>query len=113
MATGAMTLVNDAIQKPGGGFMPGGDANIIANINWRIIPATAIAAGIFWGIEQLNAGIAKGLAMLAFGTALIVPIHDSNDPNDNMKLAPMGTLLQATTGSPAAGGYVFFKGSQL
>jgi hypothetical protein len=116
MATGAMTLINDAIQQPQSAgrpdpFIKGGDANIIDNVDWKIIPATAIAAGIFWGLEQGNASVAKGLAMLAFFTALIVPIRPVN--GEDWKLSPLGTLLQVTTGYPSANGYVFYKGAGL
>jgi hypothetical protein len=102
MATGLMTMINDMVQDSRG------DINIpatamIDNIPWKVIPATAIAAGLFYGLEQVNASVAAGLAALAFMTAFIVPVYNGND----VKTSPLGTLLKI---SGNQNGRQFIKG---
>lgn len=87
MATGAMTIANDALQN---------DApmtTVVDRINWKVIPATAIAAGIFYVFEQINAPVGKGLAWIVFVTALMG--GESYFALGQTKLTPMGTLLKA------------------
>jgi hypothetical protein len=114
MATGIMTMVNDMVQDDSGSLNVPATA-MVDNIPWRVIPATAIAAGIFYGIEQMNASVAKALAALAFVTAFTLPKYDIVDQFGNAtgamsqtkKTSPLGTLLKVT-GNP--GGAVFIKG---
>ena len=85
MATGAMTIANDAIQ----GNQP--LTTVVDKINWKVIPATVVAAGIFYALEQMNAPMAKGFAALAFLTAFIG--GDSYFNVNANKTSPLGTLL--------------------
>ena len=75
-------------------------------LNWKIVPATAIAAAIFFGLEQVNADVAKALATLVFITAFFGG-DVLNNPNyksgsvdakgyHSGNLTPLGTLLRAT-----------------
>jgi hypothetical protein len=113
MATGIMTMANDIVQDESGSLNVPASA-MMDNFPWRVIPATAIAAGIFYGFEQVNASAAKGLAALAFLTAFIAPRYDIVDqfgrqtgqPRD-AKTSPLGTLLKVT-GNP--GGSMYIKG---
>lgn len=114
MATGIMTIINDMVQDDSGNIaIPA--TTMMDNIPWRVVPATAIAAGIFYGIEQVNASVAKGIAALAFFTAFVVPNYDLVDQFGNKTgqqththaTSPLGTLLKIT-GNP--GGSQFIKG---
>lgn len=68
IATGVMTLANDYVQSNA----PVNPATPVApRINWRVIPATGVAAIIFAGIEQVNGTLGRGLAWLAFMTAFL------------------------------------------
>lgn len=90
MATGAMTIANEAMQ----GDQPLSSAS--DRIDWRVVPATFVAAGIFYAIEQANSTWAKGLAWLAFFTAFVggdtLFRPDVNDPGKTT--TPLGTLMQ-------------------
>jgi hypothetical protein len=86
MATGVMTIANDALQN---------DApltTVVDRINWKVIPATAVAAGIFYAIEQINGPFGRGLAWVAFVTAFMG--GESYFGIGQTKLSPMGTLLK-------------------
>jgi len=100
IATGAMTIANDALQN---------DAPLstaVGRINWKIVPATAIAAAIFYGFSQINEEVAKGLAWLAFITAFVGgdvlsnPNYKSGSVDSqgyhSGNLTPLGTLLKVT-----------------
>lgn len=88
IATGVMTIANDALT----GDKPLSQA--ADNIEWKVVPATLVAAGIFYAIEQANPTLAKGLAALAFFTAfvggdtLIRP-----ELTGGKKTTPLGTLM--------------------
>jgi len=115
MATGIMTMANDMLQDSNGGLnVP--VSSMMDNFPWRVIPATAIAAGIFYGFEQVNASAAKAIAALAFFTAFVIPKYDVVDmygnptgakPADGKKSSPLDTLLKVT-GNPGA--YYTMKG---
>jgi hypothetical protein len=93
IATGAMTLINQPLSQN----QP--LSTVADKINWKIIPATAIAAGIFYGLEQVAPTFAKGLAALAFFTAFVAPhagltIIDPQSRNANVVVdSPLTTLL--------------------
>lgn len=115
MATGIMTIANDIVQDSGGNLNVPASA-MMDNFPWRVIPATAIAAGIFYGFEQINASAAKAIAALAFFTAFVIPKYDVVDiygnttgqkPQDARKSSPLNTLLKIT-GNPGA--YYTMKG---
>lgn len=115
MATGIMTMANDVVQDNSGSLNVPASA-MMDNFPWRVIPATAIAAGIFYGFEQINASAAKAVAALAFFTAFVIPKYDVVDmygnvtgaaPSDSHKSSPLDTLLKIT-GNPGA--YYTMKG---
>lgn len=84
-----MTAANDALQNNAS------LASAADTINWKVVPATAIAAGIFFGLSQINEPIATGLAWLTFLTAFI-----GGDKYLGLRkpgqTAPLGTLLKVT-----------------
>jgi hypothetical protein len=76
LATGAVTLLNEGLSAP----FEQGNTNVLGSINWRVIPATAIAAVIFAGIEQVNGPLGRGLAWVAFTTMLVAPVGAGPSP---------------------------------
>lgn len=76
ITTGAITLANDALSAP---YVQGATP-VIKYINWRVIPATAIAALIFAGFEKLNPSLARGMAYVGLVTALIHPMGAGPSP---------------------------------
>lgn len=73
MLAGGITLANEALGAP----YEAGATDVLAHINWRVIPATAIAAFLFSGLEKLNAPAAKILAAMVVVTTLSVPFGNS------------------------------------
>lgn len=51
--------------------------------NWRIIPATAVAALALAGIEKASPPLGKGLALLALLTVILTPIGNAPSPVEN------------------------------
>jgi hypothetical protein len=89
IATGAITLANDAIFAPAltGGKKGGVSAGLISTgagaVNWRIIPATAGLALALAGLERIAPAFAVGLAWLSLATVLIVPFGNAPTPLEN------------------------------
>lgn len=112
MATGVMTIANDALQ----GNAP--LTTVADRINWKVIPATAVAAGIFYGFEQINEKVATGLAAVAFITAFagfLPGYQTSGFYQGGGKTSPLGTLLSAfgqQSKLPATSGPYGTKGTQ-
>lgn len=112
MATGAMTIANDALQ----GNAP--LTTVADRINWKVIPATAVAAGIFYGFEQINEKVAVGLAAVAFITAFagFIPGYETSSfYQGGGRTSPLGTLMSAFGQSsklPASSGPFGAKGTQ-
>jgi hypothetical protein len=83
ITAGAITLANEAVSVP---FTPG-NTNVLKGINWRVIPATAIAAFMFSGLESVNPAAGKGLAILALTTTLLVGVSGGPAPIANIAKA--------------------------
>lgn len=98
IAAGAITLVNEAVSVP---YTPG-NTNVLKGINWRVIPATAIAAFMFSGLEAVNPQIGRGLAAVALVTTLIVPMGKAPAPATNIAdaLGYKGSSAGATVTPP-------------
>jgi len=89
IATGAMTIANDALT----GDKPLSEA--ADNIQWKVVPATLVAAGIFYALEQANSGLAKGLAWLALFTAFVGgDTLGRPELTGGKKTTPLGTLME-------------------
>ena len=71
--TGALTLASDALAAP----YKQGSTNVVKYVNWRVVPATALAAMLFAGLETLNPTLGKGLAGVVLLTALVHPFGSS------------------------------------
>jgi hypothetical protein len=104
IATGVMTLGNDFLQSQN---PPDPKAPVASQVNFRVIPATAIAAGLFYILEQASAPIAKGLAWIIFAVAFAFPAEHSGFYTDSsgFKLSPLQTLLSMTGTKVGLGQY--------
>lgn len=101
IATGAMTLGNDFLQAQASDpTQP-----VATRVNFRVVPATAIAAGLFYVFEQGVPQIAKGLAWIVFAVAFAFPAEHSGFFAGAIgnKTTPLQTLLNVA-GTPARGG---------
>lgn len=78
LAVGAISLANDAVFTP---MAAGGDIDF--EFNWRIIPATLIAAALLGAIEQASAELAMALAYIALVTILLARIDGKPAPIEN------------------------------
>lgn len=76
LITGAITAGNEVLFAPlAGGGKP--------DFNWRLIPATAIAALLVEGLSKLNPQVALGVSVTALITALFVPFGKAGSPVTN------------------------------
>jgi len=97
IATGAMTLGNDFLQAQA---PVDPTAPVASKVNFRVIPATAIAAGFLYLLEQASPPVAKSLAWIAFFTAFAFPAEYSGFfEGAATKMSPLQTLLSLTQGS--------------
>ena len=87
VATGAMTLGNGILQSN----QP--LSTVADKIDWTVIPATVIAAGMFYGIEQVSPPIAKLMAWMVFITAFSGAFGVFTYAGET---SPLGTLLKLT-----------------
>lgn len=78
LAAAGIAAANEAIFAPVATGKP-----LWVNFNWRLIPATAIAALMLAGLEQVSEPLGKGLAGLALLTVLMVPVGNAPSPIDN------------------------------
>lgn len=53
------------------------------DFNWRLIPATALAALTLGVLENLSPQLAKGLAGLALLAVIILPVGNAPSPVEN------------------------------
>lgn len=104
IVTGAMTLGNDFLQAQA---PVDPKAPVASQVNFRVIPATAIAAGLFYLLEQASAPIAKGLAWIIFATAFAFPAEHAGffEGSTGNKMSPLQTLLNMTGTKVGPGQY--------
>jgi hypothetical protein len=79
LAAAAITAANEAVFAPAVSGKP-----LWTSFNWRIIPATGVAALMLAGLEQLSVPLGKGLAMLALLTVVLVPVGNAPSPVENV-----------------------------
>jgi hypothetical protein len=78
LAAAGVAAANEAIFAPVATGKP-----LWVNFNWRIIPATAIAALALAGLEQISPVLGKGLAGLALLSVLMIPVGNAPSPIEN------------------------------
>lgn len=78
LATGAISLANEALFAPlaGGG-------SIRTDFNWRIVPATLIAAALLGALELASVRLAMGLAYIGLVTVLLARVGNAPAPVEN------------------------------
>ena len=79
LAAGGIAVANEALFAP-----LAGHGTPWKNLNWRLIPATAILALALSGLEQVTPGFARGLAGLTVFATLIVPYGNAKPPIENV-----------------------------
>lgn len=79
LAAAGIAAANEAIFAPAAAHKP-----LWVDFNWRIVPATAIAAISVAGLETLSEPLGKGLAMLALLAVFMVPVGNAPSPIDNV-----------------------------
>lgn len=80
LAAAAVTMANEAIFAP---LARGDQTGTLKSINWRIVPATAVAVITLAGLEQISEPLGTGLAVLALIVAIVVPFGNAPSPIDN------------------------------
>jgi hypothetical protein len=80
LVAGGVTLANEALNVP----YSQGNTDVLKGINWRVVPATAIAALIFSGISKLNEPIANALAGLVLATTLLIRTGNAPAPAEHL-----------------------------
>jgi len=78
LAAAGIAAANEAIFAPAATGQ-----SLFVNFNWRIVPATAVAALTLAGLEQLSVPLGKGLAMLALLSVLMLPVGNAPSPIEN------------------------------
>ena len=78
LATAGVAAANEAIFAPAVSGQP-----LWHNFNWRIVPATAIAALTLAGLEQISEPLGVGLAALALLSVLMLPVGNAPSPIEN------------------------------
>lgn len=79
LITGGITAANEVLFAPLAGNH--------VSFNWRVIPATGIAALLIEGLSKLNPQIALGIAVTALITTLFVPLGHGGSPAQNASKA--------------------------
>ncbi len=78
LTAAGIVAANEAIFAPAAAGKP-----LWVDFNWRIVPATAIAALTLAGLEQISEPLGKGLAFLALLAVLIRPMGNAPSPVEN------------------------------
>lgn len=79
LVVGGITLANEMVFGPVAG---GGDIKF--DVNWRIVPATLVAAALLGGVEQVSEPLAVGLAYIALVTVLFARMGRAPAPIENV-----------------------------
>lgn len=78
LATAGIAAANEMIFAPVAQGKP-----LWIDFNWRLIPATALAALALGVLENVSPQLAKGLAALALLSVLILPVGNAPSPVEN------------------------------
>lgn len=82
LLVGGISFANEAVFAP---IASGG--SITADWNWRIVPATFIAAALLGGLEQISPKLAVGLSYIALITVLFARLGKAPAPVENVAKA--------------------------
>lgn len=90
IAAGAIELSNEALFAP-----LEGHGKPWSNINWRIVPATAVLAIVLTGFEKVFPDFGNLLGILVMGSVLVIPYGNAPSPLDNISKVVTGQLWAA------------------
>lgn len=79
LVVGAVSFANEAVFAP---VSSGG--KITSSWNWRILPATFVAAALLGGLEQISDTLAVGIAYIALVTVLFARLGNAPAPIENV-----------------------------
>lgn len=79
LAAAGIVAANEIIFAPAVAHQP-----LFKSFNWRIIPATAVAAISLAGLEKISEPLGKGLAILALMVVIIQPMGNAPTPLENV-----------------------------
>jgi hypothetical protein len=79
LAIGGITLANEALFAP-----LAGHGTPWKDINWRILPATAILAGALALVDKLSPDVGRGIAIIALVTVLFAQVGSAPAPLENL-----------------------------
>lgn len=79
LAAGGIVVANDAL------FVPLTEHKAPwSEINWRVIPATAVMALMLGGVEKLAPSFGAGLGALVLISVLVIPYGGADPPLTNL-----------------------------
>lgn len=80
VAAGAITLGNEMLNAR----YQKGHTDVLSAINWRVVPATAVAALLFGGLDTVDHEVAVGLAAVALGAVLLTRLGKAPSPAEHL-----------------------------
>jgi hypothetical protein len=79
LVVGGISFANEAVFAP---IASGG--SIKTDWNWRILPATFVAAALLGGLEQVSPKLAVGLAWISLVTVMFARLGNAPAPVENL-----------------------------
>jgi hypothetical protein len=79
LAVGGITLANEAVFAP-----IASHGSIKTTFNWRIVPATAVAAVLLTGVESIAPRLAVGIAYISLITVTFARLGAAPAPIENL-----------------------------
>lgn len=93
VVTGGLTLLNEALNAP----YENGTTDVLSSINWRVIPATVVAALMVSGLSAVNETAAKMVAGIGLVAVLFTRLGNGPSPVEHL-VAVMGYGPQVNAG---------------
>lgn len=87
LAAGAIELANEALFGP-----LEGQGKPWSNLNWRVVPATAILAIVLTGFEKIAPDFGNALGGLVLLSVLVIPYGNAPTPLENVSKVVTGKL---------------------
>jgi len=82
LIVGGISFANEAVFAP---IASGGD--IKSDWNWRIVPATLVAATLLGGMEKVSPKLSVGIAYISLITVLFAKMGNAPAPIENLAKA--------------------------
>lgn len=84
LAAGGIAAANEAIFAPIAQHKDFATSLKTDTNLWRLIPATAILALVFTGLENVSEPLGKGMAGLVLLAVLVIPVGNAATPLENV-----------------------------